>query len=210
MPAKWMIHLDDGKTLTDADCFPHEVEVLEKLGYTPENITSIERVISGRLLTIKKSPFIDKFFVATEEGQDVSMAGGPISPPIISKRIIGCHLLNSDPAIQCRLVMDPRNFNVTLKFIEVQKPTRKGINAKQINPEKGQLQAAWQKELIENIYTVIESPAIDSVHATPNGLAVILKNPKIRAELIIRNQNVLLGFTQKGQKLRIVEEPLSV
>lgn len=201
MPAKWLIHLEDGKTLTDADCFPHETEVLASMGYNPENITSVERIISGRHLTIKKSPFIEGFFVATDEGADMRMTPGPQTPPVVLKRTIGCYLVGSEPPVQCRFTMDPRNYNVSLQFFEVKKRTAVGINAKRVHPRKG-MEIAYQKEMIDNLYSVISSEVIEGIHNTPTGLAVILKNPHIRAEMVIRSQNCLLGFTQIGQKLR--------
>lgn len=202
---QWLIHLNDGKTLTDADCYPHEVEVLEKLGYSPESLTSVERVINGRHLTIKKSPLIDSFFVGTEVARDMRMTKGPQPPAVITKRLLGCYLLNSDPIVQVRLNMDPRNFDVDLKFLEIVRKTKRGINAKLFNPpKKGSIQLAWQKEVLENTYSVHKSNVIDEVYGTPNGLTVILNNPKLKAELLIRNQNVLLGFTEINEKLKIL------
>jgi len=206
MPANWLVHMNDGKTLTDADCFPHEIEVLERMGYSPDDVTSVERVIKGRHLTIKKSPFIDGFFVATDIGADMRMSSGPQPPPEVLKRTVGCHLVNSDPPVQCRFTMDPRNFNVTLQFFEIKKKTLIGINAKRLHPDRGAVRSAWQKEVIDNVYSVLNSEVTESVHNTPNGMAIILKNPKIRAELVIRAQNCLLGFTQIGQKLKITAE----
>lgn len=199
--AQWLIHLDNGITLTDQDCYPHNINTL---GYSDENITSVERVINGRHMTIKKSPYTSMFFVATEESVDMAFSAIKQKPPQVTKRMLGCHLVDSDPPVQVRLVMDPRNYNVSIKFHEVKKPTKKGINARFLNPPpKGSIQAAYQKEVIDNVYTIIQSDVIKSVHGTPYGMAAILKNPKIRAELIIRSQNVLLRFTQKGQKLQI-------
>lgn len=199
--AQWLIHLDDGATLTDQDCYPHDID---RLGYSDENITSVERVINGRHMTIKKSPYTNMFFVATEESVDMAFGGGAVKPPLVTKRMLGCHLIGSDPPVQVRLVMDPRNYNVSLKLHEVKKPTRRGINAKFLNPPpKGSVQAAYQKEVIDNVYTIIQCDVIKSVHGTPHGMAAILNNPKIRAELMIRSQNVLLEFTQKGQKLSV-------
>ncbi|MBU0846394.1 hypothetical protein KKH23_04335 [Patescibacteria group bacterium] len=206
----WMIHLDDGKTLTDEDTYPpgHEQLIIDlaSRGCTLQNITSIERLINGRHLTIRKSPFTEMFFVATEMGADMRMSPGPQPPHNVLRRTIGCHLIGSDPPVQCRLTMDPKNFDVSLSLFEVVEPTMKGINAQRLNPpKKGSVFPAWQKDLIDNVYTVINSNVIKSVHGTPTGLCVILNNPKIRAEIVIRSQNVLLGFMEKGQRLKLKE-----
>lgn len=203
-----MIHLDDGKTLTDEHLYPPGHKQLELdlrgRGYTLQSITSVERLIKGRHLTIMKSPFTEMFFVSTDMGADMRMTAGPQPPPEVLKRTIGCHLIGSDPPVQCRLTMDPNNFDVNLSFFEVVEATVQGINAKRLDPpKKGSVFPAWQKDLIDNVYTVINSNVIKSVSGTPTGLAIILNNPKIRAELVIRSQNVLLAFTQKGQKLQL-------
>lgn len=204
MSVRWLIHMKDGKTLTDQDCFPHELNIMEKRGYSPEDITSVERLINGRHLTIKKSEWIDTFFVATEEGIDVKMGGPHQAPPIITKRMIGCYIKETDPPLQVRLTMDPRNFNTKLEFIRVKKITLKGINARAVNPKKkGELDVVYSKEIIENYYSIVKSDDIEKFTPTANGLSCFLKTPPIRVELIIKNQNVLLGFTNKGEKLQI-------
>jgi len=204
MPANWLIHMKDGVTLTDADCFPHEVEVMQQRGYSSDDMTSVERIIRGKHLTIKKSVFIDTFFVATEEGIDMKMLPGRQAPPIITKRIIGCYVKDADPPLQVRLIMDPRTYDTKLKFIRVKKKTLRGINAKYLDPpRKGELEVEFTREMIGTNYSIIQSSDVDKCFTSPNGLSCFLKKPAIRAELVIVNQNVLLGFTQKGQALKI-------
>lgn len=200
-----MIHLRDGKTLTDADCFPHEVEVMAKLGYGPDDITSVERVVDGRILTIKKSDLVGDFFVATEVGADMRMTPGPQPPPEITKRTLGCHLKNSDPPIQCKLIMNAKSYDVWLECYEVEKMTRKGITARRLDQAKDGLQEVYMKNLIENAYSIIKTPVINSVFNTPTGLGCLFKKPKIRAEMVIKSGNVLVSFMQPDQKLKIIE-----
>ena len=204
MPAKWVIHLKDGKTLTDADCFPHEVEVLEKFGYSPDDITSVERIINGKHLSLRKSKHIESFFVATENSVDMRMSPGPQPKHTTTKRILGCYLKDTDPAIQVRLIMDPRTYNTWVKFLDVKTVTRKGINAKLLNPRQMKnVQLAYQKDIIDSRYAIMHHKNMGESFSTPNGFGVHFKKPKLRVEMVIRNQNVLLGFTDKGQKLKI-------
>ena len=194
---QWLIHMKDGETLTDEDCFPHEVE--------SSDITSVERIIKGKHITIKKSQFIDTFFVGTEEGLDIKMGAKHQVPAIVTKRILGCYIKNTDPALQVRLIMDPRTHNTRLKFIRVKKKTLKGINARAVNPTpKGTLDLEYTRELIGNTYSIIQSPDVDTCFARHNGLGCNLKTPKIRAELIVQSQNVLLSFMGQNEKTKIL------
>jgi len=204
MPANWLIHMKDGVTLTDADCFPHEVEVMKQRGYLPDDITSVERIIHGKHLTIKKSPFIDTFFVATEEGIDMKMVPGAKMPPVVTKRMLGCYVKDTDPPLQTRLIMDPRTYDTKLKFIRVTKKTLRGINAKPTIPlKRGELEVEFTREMIENNYSIIQTTDVDKCFTSPNGLSCFLKKPAIKVELVIYSQNVLLGFMQKGHALKI-------
>jgi len=206
MARLWMIHFDDGATLTDEHCAPHEVNIMAELGYSPERITSVERVVGGRIITIKKSPLIENFFVATDASRDMSMSpGGGNLPVMIQKRMLGCYLKNSDPPIQCRLIMDAKNFDVLLECFRVRKKTAAGINARRTVPLKRGLKELHSKQLIDNMYSIQKTSVIERVFSTPNGLGCFFKKPKVRAEMVIRSGNVLLGFTPPDQKLKIVE-----
>ena len=204
---RWLIHMKNGETLTDEHCFPHEVGVMEKMGYTPKDITSVERIIKGKHLTIKKSQFIDTFFVATEEGLDVKMGSKHQAPAVVTKRMIGCYISNTDPPIQVRLVMDPRTLNTRLKFVTVARKTLKGINAKPVNPQtKGTLELEYTRELISNQYSIVNSPEVDTCFTRHNGLGCNLKKPKIRAEMIIKSQNVLLSFMGQNERVNVLPQ----
>lgn len=200
-----MIHLKDGKTLTDADCYPHETEVMANLGYSQDDITSVERVVGGRILTIKKSPLIEDFFVATDVGADMRMTPGPQPPPEITKRTLGCYLKNSEPAIQCNLMMNAKSYDAWLECFAVAKKTRKGINARRLDPPKDAFQEFHTKNLIGVAYSIVKTPVIKRVFSTPTGLGCLFKKPKVRAEMVIRSGNVLIGFMQPDQKLKVIE-----
>ncbi len=202
---RWLIHMKNGETLTDADCFPHEVTVMEQMGYSGSDITSVERIIRGKHLTIKKSQFIDTFFVATEEGLDVKMGSFHQAPAIVTKRILGCYVRNTEPALQVRLIMDPRTHNTKLKFIRVKKKTLKGINARAVDPPtKGSLNLEYIRDIIGNTYSIVQSSDVDLCFTRHNGLGCNLKKPKIRAEIIVQSQNVLLGFMGQNEKTHVV------
>ena len=197
--------MKDGKTLTDEHCFPHDIAAMEKLGYSANHITSVERLVRGKHLTIKKSDFIDTFFVATEEGIDVKMGGRSAQKAVVTKRMVGCYVKDTDPPLQVRLIMDPRTHDTRLVFMRVRKKTLKGINARAVEPKrKGQIKMAFIRELVSNTYSIVESPDIDKCFTTPTGLSCFLKKPAIRAEILVMSQNVLLGFTGKNEKLKAI------
>jgi len=186
----WMIHLRDGRTLTDEHASPDEIE--------DELITGVDRLIEGKLLTVTKSGFAENLFVGTEEYQDVMLGGTHATQtgPTITKRILGGYIKGTNPPLQFRLTMDPRTLNTELRFIRVKKMTRKGINADPIIlPKKGDILHSFQKTIAENVYTIIDSPDVERVMNTSQGIRCILKIPLV-ATLIIKNRNVLLLFEE--------------
>jgi len=192
-----MIHLRDGTTLTDADVYPHEVD--------SELITSVERVVGSRTITIKKSPFVEDFFVGTEASVDFKMMGrgaGSASPTQTLKRILGCYVKDSDPPIQCQFSMDPRTYNTLLEFFEVHEKAVEGIKARRIDG-KGDVVEMFQRKIVDNSHGIIKSPLIEETFATPTGLGCILVKPRIRAEISVQGSNVLLGFGEPERKLNL-------
>jgi len=197
--------MKDGKTLTEADCYPHEVEVMKNLGYSPEDIRSVERIVGSNIITIKKSPYIEGFFIGTEASRDMSMvSGGGSQPQVIEKQWLGCYLKNSNPPIQCNLIMDARSNDVWLECFPVKHVTLKGINAKPVKTRlNDELKELYTKQAIGNSYSIEKTSVIKSVFSTPTGLSCQFKKPKVRAELVVKKGNVLLGFMQPDQKLEI-------
>lgn len=189
---QWMIHLTDGSTLTDADCYPHEVD--------SDKITSVERVVKGRTITIRKSQFIEGFFIGTEASVDFTMMGKG-SPAETLKRILGCYIKDSDPPIQCQFSMDPRTHNTLLEFFEVHQKTARGIDARRVIGKRGVVEV-FQRQFVDNFHGIIKSPLIKQVHVTPTGIACTFVKPKVRVEIIVQGSNILLGFNQPGEKLK--------
>jgi len=193
-----MIHLKDGTTLTDADCYPHEVD--------SELITSVERVVGGRTMTIKKSPFVEDFFVGTEASVDFKMMGrgaGTALPPLTTKRILGCYVKGSDPPIQCQFSMDPRTHNTIVELFEVRGKAREGIKARRIDGGEKSVIKVFQRQFMDNFHGIIKSPLIKETFATSTGLGCTLVKPEVRAEVVVQGRNVLLGFGEPGRKLNL-------
>jgi len=191
-----MIHLRDGSTLTDADVYPHEVD--------SELITSVERVVGGRTMTIKKSPFVEDFFVGTEASVDFKMMGrgaGSASATQTLKRILGCYVKDSDPPIQCQFSMDPRTFNTMLEFFEVHRKAAEGIKARRVDGGRRGVVEVFQRQFEDDFHGIIKSPLIEETFATPTGLGCTLVKPMVRAEIFVQGSNVLLGFGQSGEEL---------
>jgi len=196
-----MIHLRDGSTLTDADVYPHEVD--------SERITSVERVVSGRTMTIMKSPFVEDFFIGTEASVDFKMMGrgaGSGSPTETLKRILGCYVKDSDPPIQCQFSMDPRTCNSLVEFLEVHRKAPEGIKARRIEGGRRGVVEIFQRQFVDSFHGIIKSPLIEEVFATPTGLGCTLVEPRVRAEIFVQGSNVLLGFGQPGRKLDLEDK----
>jgi len=191
-----MIHLRNGSTLTDADVYPHEVD--------SELITSVERVVGGRTMTIKKSTFVEDFFVGTEASVDFKMMGrgaGSASATETLKRILGCYVKDSEPPIQCQFSMDPRTGNTLVEFFEVYRKAAEGIKARRIDGGKKGVVEVFQRQFADDFHGIIKSPLIEETFATPTGLGCILVEPRVRAEILVQGSNVLLGFGEPGEKL---------
>ena len=188
-----MIHLNDGSTLTDADVYPHEVD--------SELITSVERVVAGRTMTIKKSPLIDTFFVGTEASVDFRMMGsGKSSPTQTTKRILGCYVKDSEPPIQCQFSMDPRTHNTIVEFFEVRGKAREGIKARRVEGKRRVIEV-FQRQFADEFHGIIKSSLIEETFETPIGLGCTLVKPSVRAEIFVQGSNVLLEFGQPGVPL---------
>jgi len=191
---EWMIHLIDGETLTDDHCYPHEVD--------SDRITSVERIIRGRILTIKKSPLIEDFFVGTEASVALKMMGkgvGKSTPTQIHKKILGCYIKDSDPTIQCQFFMDPQSYNTVLDLFEVREKTPRGIDARRILPAKRF--EVYQRQFGNEIHGIIKSPLIKRAFQTPTGISCELIKPKIKAEVFVLGSKILLEFGHHGEAL---------
>jgi len=124
LSTRWIIHLKSGKSYTDKEKYPWDV---------PEDeITSVERIISGRSISIKKHPALHNFFVKTTESRDLAMMTSPgqqaeVKPPMVEARTVGAHIGESPNVYRLELFIDPRNQNVQLQVTKVEKATRDGF-----------------------------------------------------------------------------------
>ena len=142
--------------------------------------------------------------MATEEGIDVKMGGKHQDRAIVTKRMIGCYITDTDPPLQVRLTMDPRTYNTELRFLRVKRKALKGINTKMVNPpKKGDLDVEFSRDIVGTRYSIVESEDVEKCFTSPNGLSCFLKKTAIRSEIVIMNQYVLLGFSLKVQTLKI-------
>jgi len=116
---KWVIHLKNGKTLTDRDCYPHNVP--------QEEITSVERIEGDLIATIQKSPCLSSFFVKTTASQDLNPFDGVSSPAQIEERIVGAFISPQKDPVRIELIIVPGTRNVKLRVIPVLTVRRDGL-----------------------------------------------------------------------------------
>lgn len=117
--ARWAIHLKDGKTLTDKDCYPHEVD--------QEEITSIERIEGDLIATIMKSSCLTSFFVKTSASQDINPFEGGTRPVQIEERIVGAFLPPQERPVRLELIIVPGTRNVKLRVLSVNTLRKDGL-----------------------------------------------------------------------------------
>jgi len=116
---KWIIHTKDGKTFTDKDCYPHEVD--------QETITSVERVEGDMIASILKSPCLTNFHVKTTASQDFLPAEGRANPVQIEERIVGAFIPPQDKPVRLELIIVPGTRNVKLRVVPVSTMRKDGL-----------------------------------------------------------------------------------
>ena len=115
---EWIIHLKNGSTLTDKDVYPSDVP--------SDQITSVERIISGRAYTICGSPALHNFFVKTTASKVLPLyASDDDTPTEILERIIGCFVVSGPTRIE--LCIDPNTGNCKLVATPVKVVTKDGF-----------------------------------------------------------------------------------
>lgn len=184
------MHFDDGATLTDADVYPHELPD-EKV----EHLTSVERVIQGRHLTILKSPLISNFFIMSDAYQDWSYTSETASGDITA-RTVGCHLKNSNPLTRIKFSMDPRTMNVLLQAEWVKSYDSRGF-APTLNPLP-KIRRHVSYELDDSQWAIVNEQPVRRVWGTGHGLACLIGvNENLRAigEIRLVNGNCQLLIT---------------
>jgi len=116
---EWLIHLKNGKTLTDKDAYPHEIP--------SEQITSVERIVKGRTYTICSSPVLRNFFVKTTAARTMSLVGKGVREQQVLERIIGCYVVSKDKPVRIELCIDPHGGNCKLIATPVKVITKDGF-----------------------------------------------------------------------------------
>jgi len=116
---QWIIHLKDGRTLTDKEALPNDIP--------SEEISSVERIVNGRAYTIYGSPVLKNFFVKTTAAQTLAVTSGKVEPPTILERIIGCFIEGKNGPIRLELSIDPIHGHCKLNAIPVKKVTKDGF-----------------------------------------------------------------------------------
>ncbi len=128
MSSRWIVHTKSGKTFTDKDGYPNDIEKL--VTEHNDEVTSVERVINGRSIAIKKSQHLNNFFVKTSESRDFVMMGAQLGarPPVVEAKAVGAHISVTPGEIyRFELEIDPRTGNVMLDVQKVQKATPDGF-----------------------------------------------------------------------------------
>ena len=186
MSARTLMHFDDGTTLTDNDLWPHDLSD-DKV----EHLTSVERVIQGRHLTILKSPIISNFFVLSDAYEDWSMTSETAGGGSVTARTVGCHLKGSDPLTRIKFSMDPRTMNVHLlaEWIKPDSATgrfdMRGFAASLNTPPK--LRRYVNFDLDDSHWSIVNEPPVRRVWGTGSGLACLLSvNEGVKAVAEIR------------------------
>jgi len=195
----WLIHMEDGETVTDV--LPHK---LSAYGYTQNQITSVERIIEGRHLTIKKSLYLENYFMMVDAGITLQLfSGGPkAGPPKVALKNIGGYVKDSmvltedetprESHLQFRYGMHPKTGDVNLEFLRVNKVTPTGINVKRIYPlVKGVVRFVYQHIVDEFIYSVYGSRDVAKAEVEDNKFIITLTNGRI-ATIISNNGNATL------------------
>jgi len=116
---EWIIHLKNGKTLTDKDAYPSDIDSSE--------ISSVERIVNGRVYTICGHPSLKNFFVKTTAARLISLVGGGVRPPQIMERILGCFIETKEGPVRLELVIDPNKGNCKLVATKVKQITKDGF-----------------------------------------------------------------------------------
>lgn len=200
-----MIHLKDGTTLTQETTYPHEVD--------SELVTSVERVVGKKVISILKSDLIEDFFVMTEEYQLMMFRPGRQGgTPTVTHRTVGCFLKGSDPPIQCLLSMDPRTGNVVFEAYAVKKKRKDGFGSRIEKRKRTHLLRQTTRTLpdhkkkarkgkeymaVDRHYQIIHEGPVRRIFGTPTGIGCMLgfKNTRINAEIKVVEDNVQLSFS---------------
>lgn len=194
MTTQWIVHLRDGKSLTDEILYPHEVEILEQQGYKAADISSVDRIVKGKTLTLKAAG-LENFFVGTDEGIDIALAGTNMKqkPAEVTKRFLGAYIRDhKEPYIQVRLGMDPRSEAIFVEIFKVKDKTRVGINASLWEPRKERFLTAYQREIEGQLFMIFDTRYVTNVVDTEGGFECGLKDTSVRLAVSIKKGGIAL------------------
>ncbi len=121
----WIIHVKDGRSFTQKDGTPDEV--IKNNDLAEDDITSVERIVDGKVYTITKSRELHTFFVMSTGSLEMSMTRGSYTPQQIDERILGCYVDGKDGPIRLQLIVDAHTGNVKLVAAKVDKATKDGF-----------------------------------------------------------------------------------
>ena len=167
MSSRVLMHFNDGSTLTDDELFPHELTADKA-----EALTSVERVIQGRHITIMKSPLVQDFFVITDAYRDWSFTDESTGNGDVTLRTVGCHLKGSDPLVRIMLSMDPRTMSVLIRAEWVKSFDSRGFAAT-LNPPPN-VRRHITKDLDDSHWSILDEPPVRRVWGTEKGLACLM------------------------------------
>jgi hypothetical protein len=128
MSSRWIVHTKSGKTFTDKDGYPSDIEKM--MATNQDEITSVERIINGRSIAIKKSSYLHDFFVKTTESKDFVMMGAQLGgrPAVVEAKAVGGHIdVKPGEIFRFELEIDPRTGSVNLDIQKVPKATPDGF-----------------------------------------------------------------------------------
>jgi len=196
LSGRTLMHFSDGTTLTDKEVWPHQLTD----GQT-EALTSVERVIRGWHLSIKKSPSVRNFFIMTELTQNLILNPGKHGPPPkITVRALGCYLKGSDPPIRVTLGMDPRTSNVTL-WVEHVKAFRPDGFAAPLQKRTRKLTDMVQKNVGDGmIWGIVNKPPIRRILSTREGIGCLVG-------LKAGGDRVLVKLERNGKNCQLLITP---
>jgi hypothetical protein len=189
-----LMHFNDGSTLTDEDLHPRELyELPEEM---IERLTSVERVIQSRHLTILKSPLLTNFFVMSDAYRDWGFVEG-VCGGEITLRSIGCHLRNSDPLIRVKFSMDPRTMDVLLQAEHVKSLDVRGFAPRLRPPPSPRNERT--KYLDDSKWTIINELPVREVWDPGDGSLAcridLNQKQRIVAQILLRGTNCQLLVT---------------
>ena len=194
---QWIIHLKDGRTLTDKDCYPHSVD--------QDLITSVERVEDGWVATILKSDLFTNFFVKRTASVDLVFGKEGAKPVRVEESIVGCFILPREDPIRLELVIASEKKRVKVRGDPVEEMGEEGAIVSSVQRIEDEIEATiLASPLLQNFFvkkTTLEREALKTVDSESIlGCYVLPHDKPIRLELLLipgRKKVKLRAFSVK-------------